>query len=703
MDTNAIPVNAGVDVEDVWPAGGPTQDGRVHLWSGRRQRSQELKQLHESDWVTYWDAYRNVVEPLSDPADWWRSNEPVPTVFKIIETLLPRLVMGMFDSPDWFFVQARNGRSEQYETMCYNLLKQVVEEMDIFPKLYEALRYSLIMGHCWGKVLWREEYEKRQVLQPREFTNEELLEEQFGKAALEEMKKEMTADELSAPSGVEGLDTFWIEDEVFNGPDFEWLRLDRLFPDPTGRGEWYIEEIHTTLEDLEDIQEDLGIYDSTALSLLRNHMQTKGGQAGYGGLDMIGDARSGTSAGVSMEYAREPETTEGIPEWVISPMRDGTGVSLWQCWGKVPKNLRTNGVEWRLCIIAEGKYVLRDDPSPTPDGRPPYFPIRSITIPGRLYGESIIKYVGPLAEQQTRLANMRLDEVFLGVWQQYLFRKNSVVSDNALLMQPGGAIEVNPEPGQGIQDTFQVLPRKGLLPDVWQEDGWRQTQAEHVASATDIMQGVGRQDDTATGVERKLQQGNARSLLQVMYNDYTVKRELLQRVWKWLQMRLTQPKVVQMQGEEWAEVTLDSIQEGIDIVVGGGLHQLSRQQRVMMDQELLELLKDPEIRGQFNVNAVLRKFMVDRGWQNPETFLKTEEQLALEQYAQGLMAGQAQLAQQEFGQGQAMAQAQGMGAPPPGAGRQPPSERVPDVPFAGREASLAGQADGPSGPSPATQ
>ncbi len=687
-----IPTNQGV----AWPSSTGINDGRVYLWTGRRQRSQELKQLYEGNWITYWDAYRNVVEPLNDPADWWRSNEPVPTVFKIIETLLPRLVMGMFDSPDWFSVEARNGRSEVYETMCYNLLRQVVEEMDIFPKLYEALRYALIMGHCWGKVIWREEYEKRQVLQPREFTNREILEEQIGRKGMAEASEYLTEEELDAPSGMEGLDTFWVEDEVYTGPDFEWLRLDRVFPDPTGEGNWYIEEIHTTLGDLKGLQEDLDIYDKDQLAALEEHMITSRAHSQYGGMDSIGDARSGTSAGVSIEYAREPENTEGIPEWITSPRRDGVGVSLWQCWGRVPADMRGDDkVEWRLIIIAEGKYILRDDPSPTPDGRPPYFPIRSITIPGVLYGESITKYTGPLAEQQTRLANMRLDEVFLGVWQQYVFRKNSVVSDNALLMQPGGAIEVNPEPNQSIQDTFAILPRRPILPDVWSEDTWRQTQAEHAAAATDIMQGVGGQRaETATGVERKLQQGNARHMLQVMYNDYTVKRELLSRVWKWLQMRLTQEKTVQLQGEHFAQINLRDIQEGIDIVVGGGLHQLSKQQRVQMDQELLEFLKDPDLRINFKIIPVLRKWMVDRGWKDPESYLKTEEEIAQELYQQGQLQAQATMGQMQNEQGMAMAQeqqaAQGQGQT--GGEGKAPGSRVPEVPFAGREASLAGVA-----------
>ncbi|GAG08634.1 unnamed protein product, partial [marine sediment metagenome] len=102
--------------------GGPNQlngpfDVRINLWTARRQRSQELKQLYEANWTKYWKWYRNNTEPMTDAADWWRSNETIPTVFKIVETLLPRYMLGMFESPNWFTVEAKHARVESYEHM----------------------------------------------------------------------------------------------------------------------------------------------------------------------------------------------------------------------------------------------------------------------------------------------------------------------------------------------------------------------------------------------------------------------------------------------------------------------------------------------------------------------------------------------------------------------------------------------------------
>jgi hypothetical protein len=281
---------------------------------------------------------------------------------------------------------------------------------------------------------------------------------------------------------------------------------------------------------------------------------------------------------------------------------------------------------------------------------------------------------------------MRLDEVFLGVWQQYLFRKNAVVSDNALLMQPGGAIEVNPEPNQTIQDTFMVLPRKPVMPEAYQEDQYRQVQAEHAAAASDIMQGVSGGDrSTATEVERRLQQGSARHLLQVMYNDYTVKREILKRTWQWLQMRMPASKQIKLSDGQPVNVDLSMIQIPVDIVVGGGMDTLSKEARLQMDQELIQLTQSEIFAPYFKPVPILRKWLLDRGFNNPDAYLKTQEEIYAEQMAQQ------QMAQQEMAVRQMEAQA--------GAGGQAGGQSfdVPEMLPPGQDAQLVGETLGGGG------
>jgi hypothetical protein len=590
-------------------------DNRVRLWSGRRQRSEELKELHWPTWIANWKYFRNYVVPFVNQVDWWRANESIPTAWKIVETIFPRWIMGLFDSPEWFTVEARNARSADYERLCQNLLLTKVEQMRAFPKFYDCLKYTCVMGHSWGKVTWREEYQKRQRLMPT-----------------------ITMDDTTGQPQI-GVDQVIEDEEVFNGPDFDWCTLDSIWPDPSGAGDWYIERIETTLERLEQTQDSLSTpgepyYNPEALAALRASLDTAAPVAD-GGLNVLDDARQGTlHSGTSADYIRETEVTENIPWSTITPMRDGTGVELWQGWGWVPREARLGEVPevaWRLQVIANSRFVLRDVPSPTPNLRPPYFPVRSVIIPKRVYGASILEYIGPLCDQQSRLANMRLDEVYLGVWQQYLIKKGALTSDNQEIFKPGGYMEVQLEQGASVQDAVQILPRKPVMPDAYQEDAYRQNQAEDIAAANDVMRGQGSSSrQTATEIERLLQQGNARHALQVVYLEYTFKKELLARTWELLRMRMTKQQRVAL-GEEYAEVDLSHIQEPIDIVVGGGIFGMSKAARVAMDQELVSLLQIPQFAAISRPDAIFRQLLMDRGWRSPERFILTPAEIQAQQ------------------------------------------------------------------------
>lgn len=625
-------------------------DARIRFWRSKQTRSEELKQIHWPKWRAFWAWYRSYVTPIRDAAQWWRSNEYIPTPFKIVETVLPRYLLGMFEDPDWFSVEARHMRDEQYEDLCQRLLRVKLDQMKLFPKIYDAIKYATIMGHAWGKVTWDEQWMTRKVMMP---VND--------------------VDPVTGESFA-GVEQELRKEQVFNGPKFDWLPLDRVWPDPSGRERWYIEQIDTTLDELEENQKYLGVYDKAQFALLRESMRSGTDDGNI--YDPLGSARQGSAYGQAIDTDREPQSLEGIPWSTVAPQSDGVGVTLLQCWGWVPPQLRKDDAEWRLMVIANSQFLLRDVPSPTPDGKPPYFPIRSVRIPGRLYGESILYYVGPMADQQTRLANMRIDEVFLGIWQSMLIKQGSLASDNQMYFKPGGYMEVKTEPGQAIRDVIDIMPRAPLLPQVWQEDMYRQTQAEHAAAASDIMQGVGGGSaQTATEVERKLQQGNARHVLQTMLFGYDVQKELLERTWEWLRMRMTEPEKLKL-GEEYASLDLRHIQTPIDITIGGGFFAMSKAQRVQRSQQLVMLLQNPFFAQVAKPIPIFNQALTDQGYKNVPRFMMTQEEFEAQQQrqqTQQILEGAA-----NDSQGGGMA---GMGSPP----------ALPNMPGGGAQAGMGGQ------------
>ena len=133
----------------------------ARFWSRRKTVSEFLKKNHQSDWTNYWRWYLAWVERMNDPLDWWRNNAPDPEAFKVIETLLPKHILGMFLSQEWFTVKGRERQDAEYARIVQSLLMYMVDRNDLFPKIYECMKYCLIMGHAWGKVTWRVEVEDR--------------------------------------------------------------------------------------------------------------------------------------------------------------------------------------------------------------------------------------------------------------------------------------------------------------------------------------------------------------------------------------------------------------------------------------------------------------------------------------------------------------------------------------------------------------
>lgn len=601
----AIPssyMGAGPDLGFFQGTGKPQQgpapggDSRIHLWTVRKSNAQNLRVLHEQWWTRYWAWYRARTREMSDPVDWWRSNEVVPEIFKIIETILPRHIIGMFSGPEWFTVQSTQGLGEQYERAVQSLLLYSVERMNLFPKLYEALKYALIMGHVWGKVTWRQEqgWKVRDV--------PVMLTDEMGMPSLDQFGRQRVSSQQQMDPEL-----------VYDDPDFNWVDLWHGWPDPSGFNRWFIEQIDVNYDQLLEANEATGAYQN---------------------LDQVLPVAVGPTDN-SADFGNEQNTVEGISFDTTRLSRDGPVVRLWQCWGWVPPaNRGPDGCAWRLQEIANGLTMIRDIPMPTPDLRIPYFPIRSIPIPNRLYGESIIRYIGPLQDQMNRIENWRMDEVQQNMWGQYIINRQAGITDNKLLFQPGGALFVDGNPA----DVFFPIPKQAVLPEAYTESANKVSQMEQASAATPLAQGVMETNRaTAREISTRMTQGNARFELQTMHLDYTVKKELLMRVFKLYQRHLPPERLVRLVGQSDTMIPLDiaQIQSPVDIVIHSGIFAFNREDKI---QDISAIIAAgggwPEFLQQFRANEFAKEIIDAFGWRNAQRFVKNPEELAQEQQAQ---------------------------------------------------------------------
>ena len=138
--SGTIPVHARTTPLPGQHSSGAYTSSPVQLWTGRWAQAKALQQMYEGDWTTYWRWYRSWRQELSDPIDWWRSNEVAPTIFKIIETAVPRSVLALFGSPDYFSVRGTESSDELQELAIQTLLRVKLEQMKVIPTAIECLR-----------------------------------------------------------------------------------------------------------------------------------------------------------------------------------------------------------------------------------------------------------------------------------------------------------------------------------------------------------------------------------------------------------------------------------------------------------------------------------------------------------------------------------------------------------------------------------
>jgi len=498
------------------------------LWNERKLIGGELRDNYEDRWYENWQWYRNKKHTQRLRGQPWMDDTMRPDAFRVVETMVPQHVLNMYRNPRWFSVEANSVAGETYQEIVRSLLLHGWRKADGYRKTIEGVKMGTILGTFVAKVTWQTELGEREVT---------------------DLAYEFTADGEAVPTGFQRRT---VPDVRHNGPQITFPSLFDLWMDPTGQGRWVVERMSKSLAELKRDNKDFGG------SLYKNLGQVEAATA------LHTHTRSTDDESVH-------EVVDGIPEY-----RDADSVELWQCWGYVPPEVRRyDDTQWRLQVIANGDTVIRDVAAPTADHRPPYVAVQSIPIPGQLYGESVLSYVGPLIDRRSQIENMRYNEVLLNIFGQYIIDGRFQIRGQDMFKSPGGAMRVTPtEPGLDSRYAVQQLRGQSVNPDAYSESGMILRDMLDVSGATEPFQGTsfgGR--TTATEVNMIANLGTSRFSLATMWMDESFKKPVLERMFALYQSRLTTPEVVQLAGEPdvQGEVDFSDLAYNVDIHVDSGL------------------------------------------------------------------------------------------------------------------------------------
>ena len=552
----------------------------LSLWNTRHKSWQDhFNSRIRSSLTRYWELWRNydATGAVQMPGEEWRDRTVIPEAFKVIESRLARLALGMFGRRDWIAVKGVEASDAEFEEIVRKLLEAKLGQIGrdsedgdgLIVRAIEGMRYEQIVGHVWWRIWWRSKQESVKV----------------PTLVLEPGTEEPTWRER------EVLET------VYDGLDVTWLPVDSVAFNLIGPRVWTIEKVRTTLEAL--IAEDEQWFKMTGQRLYRN---------------LVAASRTA----IPRDSVEEPRDTEhwpledeSRPAWGIGE----TPIELWLCWD------HRRGT---LTKIVNGKVIVAHGRAPTPDGRAPYFATKAVPVPNRAYGDSILNWTGPLHQYQTRIARARMDEILLSIWQQYIVRTGVVRADQ-LLFRPGGHITVDAEPGEPLDRNFAILPRRPVFQEAWTEEGYRQRMAESTAATDAVQMGAEAttksRDVTATEIQQRILQGGARHQLDILYHQVAFMRPLLQRSFRLIRQNMSPEAIERIVGRP---VSIEKLRTAIDLKMGGGLFEMTREERLTNINTWLQLAASPVFQPFIEPRTILEDFARWQGETDPSRYLKKE-------------------------------------------------------------------------------
>ena len=592
-----------------------------------RARGYEYRQEFEPGWLKRWQGYMNLRPRPKIPNEFWsHSRTRVPDEFRIIETLLPQHLLGMFRSPNWFSVQSIEGPGQFYDTLVKALLLGGWNKAGMFGEYVTGMKYAMITGHAWTKTYWDVRVGPKEVM----LIDDAAVAydgEQFGDQLVRKTENQVT----------------------FAGPRLEFPDNYEIIIDPTGENEWAMQHMSRSLEKLEyqNSLYDGALYDTAALKRLKTKRANRASR--NMGRAYPGSFHSGT-------HATGAIPTEGLVEYVEGKRRhhNTDAISIWQWWTWIPPSLHSyDDTQWRMILVADDEEVIRDVAAPTPDRRHPYDPVRPIPIPGRIYGESPLYWVGDLIDLRNFIEDARREEAIQKLWQPMIVDEQSTLSPESLFRKPGGMLWVGNHTGN-LRDTILPIPQSDVMPSAYQESAVKQDQIDRATGATDIMSGTplgGRA--TATEANILAQFGSGRFQLATMHLDETSKKPVLERMFKLYQTRLEQKEILELTGKAEGRYNVDMRDLIWDITVrvdSGAFGSLDQQ----LFQAYLQLYgtfaNNPVANQYLNHESIIRNSFVRAGDPMADQNVRTQQDVMAEQQAaqqQQLEAEQRGLAGQQ--------------------------------------------------------
>jgi hypothetical protein len=445
----------------------------------------------ESKWRECWEAYLCDVksmytEPEPDQTD--RSRVVRPVLYEAVETIHSHLLNSLFPANERFFtVVGKTEADHRHAHLIEEFLRIKLEEAGFLEKFSLFLKQAIITGNTAAAVPWKTLRQARRVEKPVQL---------FGVTV--------------------GYQKTEINELVYNGPDFEVLDIFDFLVDPDATDVAQAKIIRKVERSLLELQ-SAGVY--------TNLDQVQATVA----LDSDDANKLSKKRAFGLEQSQPTD---------LDP-KNGK-VKLLEAWG----DFVVNGTVYanHVCVVANGKTVIRFEPNPYDSGLKPFVFTSFIPVPNEVYGIGAIEKSLGLQHAINTLTNQKIDVINLSINSPFTYLINDDIFDpETMVTRPGALIPVK------SHETLRPIQYLNNFTVAFEEIADLKSEVQEATGALKFFTG-GESDTprTATEVAALVSGGRQKFSSFLSHLEHTSLAPFLKRVLEYARQFITQPELLRV-------------------------------------------------------------------------------------------------------------------------------------------------------------
>lgn len=519
----------------------------------------------ENRWRECWEAYLCDVDSMydaPDDGDEFSSRIARPVLYESVEGIHSNLLNALLPSDAHFFsvIGEREG-DHQHAELIEAYLRKKLENQGFSEQYGLFLKQAIITGNSVAAIPWKETRDVRRT-----------------KKAVELLGMTVGHEEV------------WEEKLVYQGPEFDVIDMFDFLVDPTA----------------------IRFEEATVIRRLTRPLHEVKANPAYQNTDAI-TVDSDTSEPDPHKVSRRQSMGLNVQSSASSDVQASSSgaesVTLLEAWGDFM--LGEDCYKNYVCVVANGKHLIRFEPNPYDHGQKPFVFTNLIPVPNEMYGIGAIEKCLGLQHAINTLTNQKLDVINISINNPFTYLVNDDVFDpDTVVTRPGALIPVK------SHETLKPIEYLNNFTVAFNEIDDLKSEVQQATGALKYFtggQGASESGRTATEIQALVSGGTQKFNSFIAHLEHTSLEPYLRQVFENAKQFLTEPEALRLAREDGSWTFTQLLPELLQqakcrFKVDGSQASLLKHQEIDAMISFINLIKShPEHSGQVNLLPLFKK------------------------------------------------------------------------------------------------